>query len=119
MSARPIRTAQAPSPVDDGPSDPTRREFLDRNASSMGLDWAVAIRSALRQQGRPAAGGFPGTMSEVRAHLGLLLGAALRDARMAALLPNERDWSARIAYAAARKDWLAHGERADEDEEED
>lgn len=92
-----------------------RRTFLDSNASSTGSRWSAALRSGLRSQGRAAAGGFPGTMNEARAEVHRMLPPALSAAKMSALLPEEREWSARVAYACARKDWLDNVER-EEDE---
>lgn len=116
MTARQPRSA-ALKP-DDGavvvPFDDARRAFLDASSVSTGTDWSVRLRTDLRREGRPAAGGFPGTMSEARACVHRSIPPMLTRAKMRALLPEEREWTARVAYAAARKDWLRHGE-SDED----
>lgn len=117
MSIRPSRTPSSEPPEAPAfvPAGETRRAFLDENSASVGTDWSVALRSSLKSQGRAAAGGFPGTMSEARAYVNRSLPRALSSAAMPVLSSDEREWSARIVYASARKDWLANGAR-DEDE---
>lgn len=123
MSVRPSRIPSSEPPEAPLPAPPTafvpvgetRRAFLDVNSATVGTGWSVALRTSLKQQGRAAAGGFPGTMSEARAHVNRALPTALSTAKMPVLSSEEREWSARVVYANARKDWLAHGDR-DEDE---
>ncbi len=120
MTTRPTRpTPEAPLEVAPPlpPIPDSRRVFLDTHATSAGTDWSAAIRSQLRRQGRAASGGFPGTLTEARVQVGHAVGNALARARMRGLLAEEREFSARVAYAAARKDWLAHGERDDDDDD--
>jgi len=70
----------------------------------------MSYRESLHQEGRPAAGGFPGTMAEARELLARSLPAEL--ARQGMRLPSfhEREQSARALYASARQQWLAHRE---------
>lgn len=118
MSIRPslVPTSAPPESSAFVPVADKRRAFLDSNSASVGTDWSVALRSSLKQQGRAAAGGFPGTISEARAHVNRTLPRALSSAAMSVLSSDEREWSARVVYASARKDWLANGARDDDDE---
>jgi len=68
-------------------------------------------RHDLREQGRRASGGWPGTISEARATVASYFSAELRERGMHSLTAEEREWTARCAYAAARRDWLDHGDR--------
>jgi hypothetical protein len=117
MPSRPNKATSDEAIARVPPPDPARREFLDRTASSTGVNWSSSIRRVLIDEGRPVSGGFPGTMSEVRTQVATLVGLALRNARMPHLSPEEREWSARLAYAVARKDWLANGVRDPEEGE--
>jgi hypothetical protein len=92
-----------------------RRALLERGSVSAGTNWAASWREDLRKQGRPAAGGWPGTLSEARAHVTSFFLRELRQRSMLALTPEEREWTAKAAYAAARQDWLSHGEHEEED----
>jgi len=72
-------------------------------AQQQGVAWAVSVRQALEREGRPAAGGWPGTMSQART-------LAARAAKRATAAERER--LARDLYAAAKAHWLDHREPA-------
>jgi hypothetical protein len=101
------------------PDDPERRSLFEEHSSATGIRWSEEYRSDLRKEGRAAAGGFPGTLSEARALVTSILAAELGRRRLVALSIEEREWAARATYAAARKDWLQHGDREDEIELDD
>lgn len=75
-------------------------------ALSAGGDWADLVRAQLRQQGRPATGGWPGTVSEarIRAFAGLH--------QQSGILPEEHANLALVLYAAAKKSWHERQEPA-------
>ena len=66
-----------------------------------GLAWAGEMRAALHAEGRPAAGGWPGTLSEARARVVSVVGRQ-RD--------EELERFARLLYGAARDAWLSQRE---------
>lgn len=108
----PVRTPNPPTDSDGGGD--ARRKLLDTSSAARGTEWSIQLRLGLRRAGRAAAGGFPGTMSEARVHASRAIEPLLAEASMHGLEHDERERTARIAYAAARRDWLRHGE-ADED----
>lgn len=83
-------------------------ERLERAAASEGESWASDCARALRREGRPPTGGWPGTMSEARARV------ATRVASRLGLDPNksasELRWLAQRVYSAARQAWRAAAE---------
>ncbi len=85
------------------PSDAAQIEELRPAAVELGRRWARTLVAALRADGRRAAGGWPGTLSEARSRADALLGSARFAARNDAC-----EAVARFLYAAARSDWLAH-----------
>ena len=76
---------------------------VEAGSTAAGARWAASWRDDLRKQGRPASGGWPGTLSEARAQVAAIF---VRDA----LTLQERELAARAVYAAARRDWLSHEE---------
>lgn len=90
-----------------------RRELLESAAEDAGQRWAKLCRDDLRLEGRRAAGGWPGTIAEARARVVAHLAPELRRRGMIALTHLELDTATRAAYASAKRDWLARGERED------
>lgn len=86
------------------------RRGREARAETAGRDWAAAVRGALHSEGRRAAGGWPGTMSEARAELLRAMGPG------ASSTPDEVSRLARILYSAARESWLMHRDPAGEDD---
>ena len=76
---------------------------MEEEAAHAGSVWAMDVRDALVADGRRAAGGWPGTMTEARARADGLSGKALA--------PEERHRLGRIVYAAARVAWGATASR--------
>jgi hypothetical protein len=84
-----------------------RRAWLEEGAIAASKLWVGGWREALRRQGRPAAGGWPGTVAEARAHVVAYFTAELHRRNMPALTHDELMWAAKTAYAAAKRDWRA------------
>ncbi len=85
----------------------TRPELLAEGATSTGDRWLLALREALRQEGRAAAGGWPGTVGEARARVEAYLVAELGRRKMLSLTREELDSATRTAYARAKRGWLS------------
>jgi hypothetical protein len=100
-----------------------RRSLLERAAASVGERWAHAQLAELVRERRPAAGGWPGTISEARSRVRTFVGGVLARERLEPAAPAEIDHAARCAYARARAVWLASAKdddapEPDEDDEE-
>ena len=95
------------------PNGEDRQTLLARGASLAGEQWALRWRQDLREQGRRAVGGWPGTLSEARARAHALCAAELRRLGLAELTSDELDRAARATYSRARDDWLSRAERED------
>lgn len=70
----------------------------------------MAVREVVRRDGRKAAGGWPGTLSEAKAEMAISLGAR------PSMGEEETSRLVRVFYEAARDRWLAHREREAQDE---
>ena len=92
-------------------TEEARRALLEEASIATGERWAAGWRDDLRQEGRPAAGGWPGTVAEARARVTAHLGPELHRRKMLALTHEELERAARTAYARARRDWLSRNER--------
>ncbi len=73
----------------------------------VGSAWATALCESVRTQGRPIAGGWPGTMVEARTKIAGHLAHSLAARRMSPARPEELAIAASATYARAKKDWLA------------
>jgi hypothetical protein len=87
-----------------------RRLFLEQSATTLGQSWADQWRDDLRREGRPAAGGWPGTLREARVRVEHHLLAEVTRRRMPAVTEAEREVAARRAYASARAQWCRQAE---------
>ena len=65
----------------------------------------------LRQQGRSASGGWPGTMREARMRVGSALRVEIHGQALPALTEVEREVAARKVYASARRAWCKSVDR--------
>lgn len=72
---------------------------LEHTALAEGERWALEITAALQHDGRPIAGGWPGTLSEARQRVGSI--PAIGRAPYA-----ELERLAQHCYASARRTWL-------------
>lgn len=87
----------------------SRRVVLERAATIAAKAWADRCMVEIRNEGRPLAGGWPGTLSEAR-------GWARAELSTQLVHPTheELEWLAHTTYSRARDAWLA---RAGDDEE--
>src|SRR5262249_13857830 len=92
-----------------------RRLLVEQASLAMAERWADGWREDLRDQGRPAAGGWPGPIAEARARGTAHVGPELHRRNMLALTREELELAARTAYARARRAWLARCERESAD----
>lgn len=81
---------------------------LESLAAAEGMAWALRSCEELRLQGRPIAGGWPGTISQARLRMAACM--AGRAQREPALTPADLDWLARTVYLTAKAEWLARAE---------
>ena len=86
------------------------REQVASHSQIVGDAWAQRVALDLRREQRTAAGGWPGTMSEARAH-------ASAHFRGKPLTAGELEDAARAVYQRARGRWLAYA-RTDAEEAE-
>ncbi len=90
-----------PAPAGTGLDE--RQALLERTARAEASAWASWWRAELLRQGRPMAGGWPGTLSEARSRMARRIAADLGSDF--APTTHELDRAAREAYGAARRDW--------------
>jgi hypothetical protein len=88
-----------------------RQAVIERTAVALGLAWADGWRQDLRQQGRSASGGWPGTMREARMRVGHTLRVEMDGKALPALTEVEREVAARKVYASARGAWCKSADR--------
>lgn len=104
--------AGAPPEQDGAPRDVApvteRSRFIEQSAIAVGQTWARQWRHDLHREGRPAAGGWPGTLREARTQVAHALLVAMVGRRMPAITGDERERAARTAYASAREEWRRH-----------
>lgn len=88
-----------------------RRSLLDSLPKEVGAAWAAAVVAGLRREGRPIAGGWPGTLVEARSRVVPRLNAELDGRRLTLLSLEELSAVVTATYAKARADWLVamHG----------
>ena len=86
-----------------------RKVVLERAATDAAKAWADRCMVEIRNEGRPLAGGWPGTLSEARGWA-----RAELSPHLAAPTHEELEWLAHTTYSRARDAWLA---RAGDDEE--
>ena len=96
----------------------TRRTLLlERAAVSVGETWARGWLAELGSEGRSAAGGWPGTITQARSRVRAVVTAELARARFQPAAADEVDRTARAAYARAREVWLASAKADDADDD--
>jgi hypothetical protein len=96
--------------ADTGTRAAARRAFIEETANALGRTWAEGRRAELHREGRPAAGGWPGTLREARSCVERELSHKLQGHRMTAITTNERETAARATYASARSEWRRRAE---------
>ncbi|MGA2450651.1 MAG: hypothetical protein ABTD50_18445 [Polyangiaceae bacterium] len=87
--------------------DSARRRHFEQVAAAVAAAWVGGWFRDLCSEGRPVAGGWPGTLREVRE----LVRVELAVRRIKAKSQDELEEVARTAYAIARRRWLAGVER--------
>ena len=95
------------------PREGARRSLLHERACAVGQAWAQRVRGELRREQRVIAGGWPGTITEARAHARVCLEGAGANRRGAQSV-DELEWVARVTYGRAREEWLAFAEPAND-----
>lgn len=89
-------------------TEKTPRELLlEQTAVSTARGWAAAFRLELAREGRPADGGWPGTLSEARMRAGEEFRRVLAQRSMPAPARDELDLVARLTAEQARRAWRA------------
>ncbi|MBW2522543.1 MAG: hypothetical protein JRI23_00130 [Deltaproteobacteria bacterium] len=87
-----------------------RRELLTQLSQAAGIAWARTYREAVHREGRRAAGGFPGTLSEARQQFARIVEPELsRESGLAASY-DECEECVRLLYSSARNEWLSRRE---------
>jgi hypothetical protein len=88
-----------------------RRLLLEQTGAAAGDAWALGYFEALRAEGRPLVGGWPGTVREARTHARVHVVAELARRSLRPASHDEIELAARAAYARARDAWLGCAER--------
>ncbi|MFO0644409.1 MAG: hypothetical protein U0183_34635 [Polyangiaceae bacterium] len=83
-----------------------RTTILDDGAETVGALWARDVHANVVREGRPALGGWPGTLGEARARIAPFFRAELTRLGMTALSVDESRSAATTAYRKARRVWL-------------
>ena len=84
---------------------------------TVGETWARGWLAELGSEGRSAAGGWPGTITQARSRVRVMVTAELARARFQPAAADEVDRTARAAYARAREVWLASAKADDADDD--
>lgn len=84
-----------------------RNQLLDTRSSALGASWAQTVLAETRQEGRSIAGGWPGTLPEARALVGLEFHREVGGRALGMLCPSELSTAVSIAYERAKRDWSA------------
>lgn len=83
-------------------------------AEWVGRNWATRLLAAIALEKRRACGGWPGTLSEARAHVAISLLPWLDTQGQPVVTSRQCEGAARLVYAIARSTWMEHRE-AEED----
>jgi hypothetical protein len=83
-----------------------RRTFLEREPSSVGVEWATALCETTTKEGRAVEGGWPGTLPEARSLVTSRLNDNLAARHRRPLTESELGEATNAAYARARQVWL-------------
>jgi hypothetical protein len=89
------------------PVSEPRKALLNDLPLKIGTGWAEGWREEMIKQGRPIAGGWPGTIGEARARVAAHFERELRRRKMPHLTSDELATATRAAFGQARRDWLA------------
>lgn len=75
-------------------------------AEHVGRSWATRLRAAIVLEKRRPCGGWPGTLSEARAHVAISLLPWLDTQGQPAVSSRQCEGAARVVYASARSAWM-------------
>jgi len=115
-------TARAETPAELTPAAPDGAAALDPSldarACRTGRDWATRVREVYVAERRAPSGGWPGTMTEARARVGLALDRDSASRGWDGLTVSQRETVARLIYSSARSTWmgLREPDRGDDQE---
>lgn len=96
---------------------PIRADVLRDIAIQAARSWANEWIAALAAEGRPVAGGWPGTMSDARARAGALATRTLGTHAMSALDHDELRDLTHATYKEAQRCWRDRAPSAPVDDE--
>jgi hypothetical protein len=99
-----------PPPSRAAERDERRKAFLEQTAATVARNWVDQCRHDLRLEGRAAAGGWPGTLSEARIRVKHQLDDEFARHTIAEVSGTERELVARTAYTRARTQWFRKAE---------
>jgi len=88
-------------------SDDSRRALLDATAADVGRRLFAIHRDELSCEGRPLAGGWPGTLREARALAATVLASVFAERQLSAPTQEEIGRVVRVANHEARRAWRA------------
>jgi hypothetical protein len=75
-------------------------------AEFVGRSWATRLRAAIVLEQRRPCGGWPGTLSEARAHVASSLLPWLDNQGLPPASSRQCEGAARVVYASARTAWM-------------
>ncbi len=87
-------------------SEASRLKVLDTEAEVVGRKWAGDWKREITGEGRPIAGGWPGTISQARARVYAYIHPIMRDRGLRLPSSSENEKTARTLYRHARDSWL-------------
>jgi len=79
-------------------------------AEMVGRSWATQLRASILLEKRRACGGWPGTLSEARAHVAVSLLPWLKSHGQPVVTSQQCEGAARVVYASARSAWMENRE---------
>lgn len=93
-------------PESESETNPNRAAILRGGPPTVGADWVKSLCRALSEQGRPVAGGWPGTRVEARALIVRHLQNELEARGLRSPTSDELAVAATATYDHARSTWL-------------
>ena len=88
-----------------------REALLCEQAELLGQAWATKWIQIMQNEGRPASGGWPGTLPEARMGAQEHLARALRLRKMPPLTQEELAQATALVFERARIEWLLTADR--------
>jgi len=97
---------EAPPSIPGPENNPNRGAILRGGPPTVGAAWVKSLCGALSDQGRPVAGGWPGTIVEARALIVRHLQIELDERGLRGATSAELALAATATYDHARSEWL-------------